>query len=227
MRALKKLFLKYIPLHYFKSYTSYSQEGEDMVLRSFYEGKKNYKGFFIDVGAHHPFRFSNTMFFYKKGWRGINIEPTPTVIKQFKIFRGRDITLNIGISNNKEKLTFYCFNEPALNGFSKEISTLRDQSDRYKIIQTLEVQTLPLSEVLDKHLPEDQKIDFLTIDVEGLDLQVLKSNNWEKYTPEYILVEDRVDLENLADSEIYRFLKSVNYRLVAKTERTLFFKLVN
>lgn len=198
-----------------------------MVLRSFYEGKKNYKGFFVDVGAHHPYRFSNTQFFYKKGWRGINIEPTPGAIKSFNIFRKRDINLNIGISNVKDKLTFYCFNEPALNGFSKEISMERDaRLTQYKIIQEVEIQTLPLSDVFDQHLPKGQKIDFMTIDVEGLDLLVLQSNNWQLYKPDYILVEDKIDFENLTSSEVYRYLKEQGYQLVSKTLRTLFFKAI-
>lgn len=222
---LKKSILKIFPFHYFRSYKSYSQEGEDMILRSFYERKKNYKGFFIDVGAHHPYRFSNTMYFYKRGWKGINIEPTPTVIKLFRLFRKRDITLNAGISETHQKLKFYCFNEPALNGFSKEISEERDQSGSYKIIKTIDIETFPLSEILDKHLPPNQKIDFLTIDVEGLDLQVLRSNNWEKYKPDFILVEDQIDFENLSNSEVYSFLLEQNYELTAKTSRTLFFRL--
>ena len=75
--SLKKTILKYFPIDRYLSLKSYSQEGEDMVLRSFFEGQKNYKGFFVDVGAHHPYRFSNTLHFYKKGWRGINIDPQP------------------------------------------------------------------------------------------------------------------------------------------------------
>jgi len=227
MFNLKKLLLKYLPLNYFQTYTSYSQEGEDMVLRSFYEGQKNYKGFFVDVGAHHPYRFSNTNYFYKKGWRGINIEPTPGAIKAFKIFRKNDINLNIGISGVKDKLTFYCFNEPALNGFSKEISEERNTSKKYKIIKEVEIETYPLADVLDKNLPANTQIDFLTIDVEGLDLQVLKSNNWDKYKPIYILVEDRIEFDNLANSEVYTYLKKQGYQLVAKTLRTLFFKYGN
>jgi FkbM family methyltransferase len=227
MFNLKKLLLKYLPVNYFQNYTSYSQEGEDMVLRSFYEGKKNYKGFFVDVGAHHPSRFSNTSYFYKKGWRGINIEPTPGAIMAFNIFRKRDINLNLGISSIKDKLIFYCFNEPALNGFSKEISEKRNSSKKYKIIKQVEIETYPLADILDTHLPVNQQIDFLSIDVEGLDLNVLQSNNWDKYKPTYILVEDRIEFENLNSSEIYTYLKEQGYQLVAKTLRTLFFKLGN
>jgi FkbM family methyltransferase len=224
MISVKKLILKYIPIDKFQSKHSYSQEGEDMVVQSFYDNKKKYKGYYIDIGAHHPYRFSNTLYFYKKGWKGINVEPTPSVIKLFKIFRSRDINLNIGISSKKEKLKFYCFNEPALNGFSKELSEERNStSERYKIIKELEIETYPLAEVLDKYLPAGQQIDFLTIDVEGLDMQVLLSNNWEKYKPLHILVEDPLDFENLSNSEIYTFLGKQGYQLVAKTLRTLFF----
>jgi FkbM family methyltransferase len=196
-----------------------------MVLASFYEGKKGYKGFYVDVGAHHPYRFSNTNFFYKKGWRGINIEPTPEGIKAFNIFRRRDINLNIGISGKSGKLLFYCFNDAALNGFSKEVSEDRNnRPNKYKIIKEIEVETQPLSYVLDKYLPENQQIDFITIDVEGLDLEVLQSNNWEKYKPLYIAVEDSINFTTLADSEIHTFLEKQGYQLIAKTLRTLFFK---
>jgi len=227
MFKLKRFILKHIPVDKFLSLKSYSQEGEDMVLRSFFEGKKKYKGFFVDVGAHHPYRYSNTLHFYQQGWRGINIEPTPGAIKAFNIFRRHDINLNIGISEKKEKLTFYCFNEPALNGFSKEVSLERNSgANPYFITKEIEVETYPLAEVLDTYLPAGQKIDFLSIDVEGLDLQVLESNNWTKYKPDHILVEDRIDFDNLLESEVYRYLKEKGYQLVAKTFRTLLFKLI-
>ena len=199
-----------------------------MVLRSFYEGRKRYKGYYVDIGAHHPYRFSNTLYFYKRGWKGINIEPTPSALKLFKLFRSRDINLNIGISSKKDKLKFYCFNEPALNGFSRELSEERNNtSKKYKIINELVIETYPLGEVLDKYLPEGQQIDFLTIDVEGLDMQVLQSNDWTKYKPLHILVEDQLDFNDLHGSEIYSFLEQQGYLLAAKTLRTLFFRFKN
>ncbi len=225
MSNFKKTILKYFPVHFFKSYRSYSQEGEDMVLKSFFEARKNYKGFFVDVGAHHPIRFSNTAYFYKHGWNGINIEPTPGAVRIFKFLRRRDINLNIGVSNKIGKLNFYCFNEPALNGFSKEISETRDKtSARYYITKEIEIETYPLSYIFDKYLPEGKKIDFISIDVEGLDLMVLQSNNWEKYNPEYILVEDAINMKRLQESEVFSYLETKGYDLVSKTLRTLFFK---
>lgn len=223
---LKKLIAKYLPLYYLSSNISYSQDGEDMILRSLYEVRKRYKGFFVDIGAHHPVRFSNTYYFYKKGWRGINIEPTPSAIKAFRLFRRRDINLNVGVGQLKGLLKFYCFNEPALNSFSKEVSEKIDKdSSKYKIVKEIDVEVLPLSEILDKHLPEGKKIDFLSIDVEGLDYQVLLSNNWEKYLPHIVLVEENLDIDELDNSVIYKFLKSKGYSFFAKTLRTCIYRI--
>lgn len=225
IKSVKQKLLKYLPVYYFQSSRSYSQDGEDMILKALFEQKKGYKGFFVDVGAHHPVRFSNTKYFYNKGWRGINIEPTPDAIKAFKLFRKRDINLNIGIGPEKGSLTFYCFNEPALNSFSKEVSERIDrESEKYEITQRLEIAVLPLSEVFDKHLKAGQKIDFISIDVEGLDFQVLLSNDWNKYQPEVILVEENIDVDEISKSPIYQFLKEKGYKFFAKTLRTCIYR---
>jgi FkbM family methyltransferase len=221
LKTLKRKF----PIDQFFFRRSYSQEGEDMIYRSFFENRKHYKGFYIDVGAHHPFRYSNTLYFYQKGWRGINIEPTPAAKKLFDIFRKRDINLNLGISLDQGMLPFYCFNEPALNSFSKEVVEHKSATTKYYINKVIPVKTLTLAEVLDTYLPPGQVIDFMTIDAEGFDLDVLKSNNWDKYVPLFIIVEANIDLHNLNASPIYNCLSQKNYQLVAKTMRTLFFKL--
>src|SRR5580658_8816405 len=76
---------------------SFSQEGEDMILASFFEGKKN--GFYVDVGAHHPKRFSNTHHFYIRGWRGINVDATPGSMKLFRRTRPDDINIEAAVSD--------------------------------------------------------------------------------------------------------------------------------
>lgn len=226
IKAIKKVLLKYLPVNYFAYSKSYSQDGEDMILKAIYEHKKEYNGFFVDVGAHHPVRYSNTNYFYKRGWKGINIEPTPSAIGAFNTFRKRDVNLNIGIGPEKTKLKFYCFNEPALNSFSEEVSKRIDrESVKYKIIKELDIDVFPLSDVFDKYLPENTPIDFLSIDVEGLDYQVLLSNNWEKYKPAVILIEENVDVDKLKDSPIYAFLKGKGYSFFAKTLRTCIYRL--
>ncbi len=102
---------------FFDSYAikSYSQEGEDMILQRILGDKKH--GFYVDVGAHHPRRFSNTYLFYRRGWSGINIEPNPEAMNAFQVDRERDINLQFGIAEHAENLTYYFFDEPALNTF--------------------------------------------------------------------------------------------------------------
>lgn len=170
-------------------------------------------------------RFSNTYKFYKRGWRGINIEPNPDSFNLFKRSRPRDINLNCGIARNKGYLEYYMFDEPALNTFDVEVLKSRILNTPYKHTQTLNVEVLPLVDVLKQHVPDDFKIDFLSIDVEGLDFEVIKSNDWQKFRPSWVLVEqlNLQDIENL-DFEIHHFMKSINYVLFAKTFNTLFYK---
>jgi len=223
---LKNLAIKVLNLVRYKK--SYSQDGEDMVLHSFFEvHSKSYKGFYVDVGAHHPVRFSNTYFFYKKGWRGINIDATPGSISLFDWFRKRDVNLEVGIGPERDNLIFYCFDEPALNTFSKEIAQERASGGRYKIRKEVRVPIQPLSEILEQHLPSGQKIDFLSVDVEGLDEVVLRSNDWTRFRPTFVLAEDsnfQIGSQNFEEAGVYQFLHTNDYTLVAKTQRTLIFK---
>lgn len=206
------------------SQISFSQYAEDIVLQSFLTKSK---GFYVDIGAHHPHRFSNTFIFYLKGWNGINVDATPGSMKIFRDIRPRDINIEIGISNQKTNLLFYQFQEPAINTFSKELADIYISRGK-QFVNINEIKTISLEELLDNYLPKNQKIDFLTIDIEGLDEVVLKSNNWNKYKPEFIILELWNDnIESIISTEIYKLLTSLNYRLVAKTLCSLFFKLNN
>lgn len=200
----------------------WGQEGEDLILARFFENKRN--GFYIDIGAHHPQRFSNTNLFYKLGWSGINIDAMPGSMKKFNISRERDINIEKPVTNIKQTMTYYGFNEPALNGFSKEISDERNGKGDWKLLFTTQIETERLEELLDKYLPLDQKIDFLTIDVEGFDYEVLLSNNFKKYKPTLILVEIYSNyIDELYENEIAKLLYSEGYKLYAKTANTVFF----
>jgi len=236
MNKIKKIIKKIIPIKYQKLFIkmksiffdiyaikSYSQEGEDIILRRIL-GEKKTAGFYIDVGAHHPKRFSNTYHFYKKGWRGINIDAKPGCTEIFRKIRPRDINLEFAISDKRQNLIYYCFNEPALNGFSKTLSIERNKKDEYKIIDEIKIETLTLAEVLDTYLPSDTTIDFLSVDVEGLDFQVLTSNDWSKYRPNIVLVEDLIfSYDSPDNSKIYKFLMDKGYHLIAKTMNTVFY----
>jgi FkbM family methyltransferase len=203
---------------------SFAQEGEDLILEVHFQNKKT-PGFYVDVGAFHPFRFSNTYLFYKKEWRGINIDATPGAMSAFERHRPRDINLQQPIANGRHELAFYMFNEPALNGFSKTFSEDR-ATGPYHITKTISLQTARLSDVLDEHLPPGQSIDFMSVDAEGLDLDVLRSNNWDKYRPEVVLAEaaDGTGIEAVMNSEPCRFMRERGYDLMARTPRTVFFQ---
>ncbi|ASC71433.1 SAM-dependent methyltransferase [Halomicronema hongdechloris C2206] len=203
---------------------SFSQEGEDLILDRIFYSQKN--GFYVDVGAHHPQRFSNTYYFYLKGWHGINIDAMPGSMELFKKIRPRDINIEIPIFSKSQVLTYYQFNEPALNGFSEEISTQRNKHEKYKIISTKKLKTERLSVVLEKNiLNESQVIDFMNIDVEGLDYEVLKSNDWNRFRPKVLLVEDlsSQNIRQFENSKVYNFLFKEDYKIYANLAKTSIF----
>lgn len=205
------------------SLKSYSQEGEDMILRRLFERQDT--GFYVDVGAHHPFRYSNTYFFYQLGWRGINIDAMPGSMTHFRRFRPRDINLETPVSNSGTTLPYYVFNEPALNSFSRALSKEREnQNSGYFIQCEISLKTVKLAEILAKHLPPNTLIDFLSIDVEGLDFEVLKSNDWDRYRPKVILVEILgSSWSDIEDNEIALFLRQYDYVVFAKAFYTVLF----
>lgn len=201
---------------------SYSQEGEDMVLQRIFDGKTN--GFYVDVGAHHPFRFSNTYFFYRLGWSGINIEPNPEASDLFQSARRKDINLQLGVAAHAAKLKYYVFDEPALNTFDEDIVNVRLATTSYKVTKTIEIPVERLDNVLTKYLPVNQEIDFLSIDVEGLDFAVLESNDWKRFRPKCVLVEAlQMPLQDAMNSDIFLFMQKQEYVLFAKTYNTLIF----
>jgi len=203
---------------------SWSQEGEDLILSRYFENVKT-NGFYVDVGAHHPLRFSNTYKFYKQGWHGINIDAMPGSMNLFDRLRSRDINLEKAVSDSKQIMTYYAFNEPALNGFSKELTEQRDGQANIKIIFKKNIETSTLEEILDQYMPKDQNIDFLSVDVEGLDFAVLKSNNWVKYSPDLILIEIcGSTLDELLNNEVAIFLRQFGYTIYAKCVNTVIFK---
>jgi FkbM family methyltransferase len=205
------------------SVRAYSSEGEDLILKRIFDKKK--KGVYIDVGAHHPFRVSNTYLLYKQDWTGINIDPLPGSKALFNRHRPKDTNLEMGVSLVKQQLTYFIFNEPALSTFSPEKVKEYTQVSKYKVIQEKKIDTWPLADILDRYLEKDVAIDFLTIDAEGLDMEVLRSNNWDKYRPAYVLAESQpFELFHMDSSELCRFMQEVGYSIFAKTYYTYFFK---
>ncbi len=194
-----------------------------MILRRMFESRG--AGFYVDVGAHHPRRYSNTNYFYKRGWRGINIEPNPDALRIFESDRRRDTNVQLGVSDGSGLLRYHVFDEPALNTFDDAIAASRLATSPYKLVKVIEVRVKRLSEILHEYLPAGQKIDFLSIDVEGLDLAVLQSNDWRRFRPECVLVEALgVSLERVNDSEVFLFMQGHGYELQSKTFNTMVFR---
>jgi FkbM family methyltransferase len=202
---------------------SYSQEGEDLVLSRLLDDRPS--GFYVDVGAHHPTIFSNTYLFYRRGWRGINIDAMPGSMRAFRRVRPRDLSLEIAISSKRERLTYYMYNWPALNTFSTELHrkrelALKSNDTGYRCTGEQELVTRTLAEVLDECLPAHSRkdgIDFLNVDVEGLDLDVLKSNDWWTFRPRIVVAEIlESDLQSVVSDPISLFLREKGYLAKAK-----------
>ena len=205
---------------------SYSQDGEDVLLASFLEDKliKGYKGFYVDIGAHHPKRFSNTQFYYERGWTGINIDCLPGTKALFDKERPNDTNLEIGISDKSSVLLYHRFEESALNTFDKNLADLYIRKG-WKYLGTREIQCYNINDVLSKYCPEGQNIDFFTIDAEGLDKDIILSLDLEKIQPTYFLIES--DLGADYQSSISIKMEKFKYKIVGKTYRTYVYKKVN
>jgi FkbM family methyltransferase len=202
---------------------SYSQDGEDMILRRLFERQQS--GFYVDVGAHHPYRFSNTCYFYRRGWRGINIDPNPDAIAAFRRDRPDDINICVGISDATANLSFHFFNEPALNTFDADLAAERARLPDYRLVETRSVPVRRLDDLLTEYLPRDRKIDFMSIDVEGMDLSVLRSNDWSRFRPALLLVEAHERTVAAVENDpIALFAVGTGYRLIAKTLNTLIYE---
>jgi FkbM family methyltransferase len=201
---------------------AYSQEGEDLILARFLDYRQT--GFYVDVGAHHPRRFSNTQRLYRLGWRGLNIDAAPGSMSEFRRLRPRDVNVEAAVATANQELTFYLFNDPALNTFERDLA-LQRADGKYKIIRELNLATVPLWQVLDRYVPGGVSIDVLSIDVEGLDYDVLRSNDWARYRPEFVLAEiEALTVEDAITHRVSVLLADQGYAFVAKTKNTVIFK---
>ena len=202
---------------------AFSQEGEDMILARTFEGQG--RGFYVDVGAHHPVRFSNTYAFYRRGWTGINVDAMPGSMDPFRKVRPRDQNIEAAVGHpTGVPRTFYLFSDPALNTFDETLAKSLEGTP-YRLLAKKEIATLSLKEILDRHLPAGQAIDFLSVDVEGIDVEVLQSNDWEAYRPRYVLAEClHLPWDQLPAGAVYQFLVARNYRPFAKTVNTIIFQ---
>jgi len=202
----------------------YAQEGEDLIVLRLLDGQA--AGFYVDVGAHHPIRHSNTYLLYRLGWRGINIDATPGSMEPFRRLRPRDINLECLVAADSTPRPFYVLTQPELNTASLALARHRPtENPRYQVTEIVTLRPRTLAEILDEYLPQGQRIDLMNVDVEGLDLDVLRSNDWRSYRPTYLLVELLgTELQELEGNEVVAFLRENNYRPIAKLYNTVIFR---
>lgn len=191
-----------------KALGSYSQDGDDLVISRLLK-RKNSEFFYIDVGAHHPTNLSNTKYFYERGSRGINIEANPELIEEFYNQRPEDTNLNVGIAPSEGEMPFYIFERSYLSTFNKAAADEACKEYGIEVKSTINVKTLPLISIIEKYA-KDKTIDFLSVDAEGFDLAVLKSNDWQKYRPRLVIVETE------HDKSVIPFMLENNYKIVYK-----------
>ncbi len=178
------------PLTKFEGNTNlYSQFYEDYVLSNVF--KDVHKGTYIDVGASDPDYLSVTKHFYLKGWSGINIEPLPHMYELLESSRPNDINLNVGISDKNAELEFYQIydrseKEPSV--YSTFNPNIKDTASKKGFqIKVFKIPVTTLNFILGQH--PIQTINFLKIDVEGFEKNVLKGLDLEKFRPEVLVIE--------------------------------------
>jgi FkbM family methyltransferase len=199
---------------------SFSQFGEDILISAILASRKILNdGFFVDIGAHHPFKFSNTALLSRfRNWRGINIDASQTAIDEFNLHRERDINICAAISDISEVLEYAEFNKSGINTLDPDMRQRQEKAKHgaFRLERVTFMKTIRLDEVLNEYLPANTKIDFLNVDVEGLDLKVLKSNDWNLFQPTVIAIETHgMKLWEPETNEICKYLTNQRYKIVS------------
>ena len=205
--------------------SSYSMFGEDVFVEKFF--KKRPKGFYVDVGCYHPLDGNNTYLLHKKGWYGINIDLNQISIDLFNNARKNDLNLRIAVSNKFQKIKFFYRKKiNMLNTINKKFAN----SNFRKGFKTSYVQADTLNSVLSKSKYKNKKIDFLNLDIEGNEINALKSLNFKKYSPKLICVEihnyplSSSKSGNFKSNPVYKFLLKKRYIQIWKKEFSFIFK---
>jgi FkbM family methyltransferase len=189
----------------------FSQTGEDIVLKHLMRDRP--VGTYVDVGCNHPIRLSNTFLLYLNGWKGICIDANEKLCKKFRKIRPFDTVIHSAVSDVEEEVTFYVSDAtPAVSTIDKE--QLIEWKQYWDFNREVKMKTRRLEKILDQHLPAATSIDVLSIDVEGHDLNVLKSINLTKYRPRFIVIEiHEFNLTKKGDNAIVDYLFENGFEL--------------
>ena len=189
----------------------YSQTGEDRLVAKYLP--ESY-GIYLDIGAGLPIRGSNTYFLYKRGWRGIVVDPISLNIMQSKIFRPGDTRFQSCIGQRKLEVKFYEFVPYGYSTTEESVASNLISSGVAKLRSCTPMQVLPASHFAPRMRPSEPT--FLSIDIEGTDYEALCSIDWKKTKPRVICVEEWPGEQHV--SEVRNLLESYGYQLREKTE---------
>ncbi|MBS7698476.1 MULTISPECIES: FkbM family methyltransferase [unclassified Chelatococcus] len=201
---------------------AFAHWGEDAVIDYLFRDKPS--GRYLDIGCFHPDLYSNTRLLHARGWNGVNIDPNPFMIEQFRQRRPNDVNLNVAVGKERGCLDFFVFHEwGSSNTLSPEFSDKIAESQNIQVQRRIPTQVVTLADVMEENFSQKAP-DFMNVDVESLDLEVIQSNEWEKFRPTIIAVED-FDFDFAAPdaSPIFRFMRSVEYKMISRTIFTSFF----
>lgn len=235
--SLKKIFLKtsityklyiyynlYIRNKAFKKREFYSQWGEDLLISNFFKNKSD--GFYVDIGSFHPIMYNNTCRLFNNGWSGINIDLNQTSIDMFNIIRPKDFNICAAISDKaEEKYVYFDDHFSPVNTITRSFYENSNKEISFKDLKKKKIFTKKFGEVAQK-IPNLPKIDFLNIDCEGHDFQVLNGFNLQYYKPELICIETH-NVDNTETSfynDVLKLLHSQKYVLLDRRGPSSIFK---
>ena len=197
----------------------FSQFGEDIMVQTLLRQERT-PGFFMDIGAYHPFQYSNTFLLYLAGWRGVNVDASETAIELFQKVRSLDINVRALVSDRLEAMRYYKFREGAFNTTSE--ASAKDLLARNPpSTQLLGEETLiarPINELLTEYAT-GKRFDFLNIDVEGMDQKLLYGIDFERFRPKVIALE--IEIDAWSSEQMKSFLKKQGYQVFAQCAPTV------
>ncbi|HEY4109824.1 FkbM family methyltransferase [Puia sp.] len=206
---------------------SYSQCGEDLIIDFILEQIGVTQPTYIDIGAHHPFYLNNTAFFSSKGSTGINVEPDPYLFAHFLKERPKDTNLNVGVAEREGQQDFYIMSTPTMNTFSREVADQLVANSGFAIKEVRKTPLLDLNSILRQH-NGGKFPDLFSLDVEGLDEQIIRSIDFDRHAPKVICIETLTYSENgngVKNTALIELISSKGYMNYADTYiNTIFVK---
>jgi FkbM family methyltransferase len=191
---------------------SWSQAGEDLALMPILGKITN--GRYLDVGAHHPSRFSVTRHLFQSGWSGVNVDGNVDLLREFEAQRPKDLSLNFCVGT-QSSYTLNVFNETAISTVDSAWKS-KFLSEDNAILESREVQGITLRTLIEKYFSNGD-LDFLNIDIEGADLDALISADFSNLEfmlwPKWVLVEANAPLSVASQSAAVQHLHSFGYQI--------------